>query len=523
MSKTLLASLILLISAAFLYPQNTYYVSVNGDDSNSGHSTNSAFATLQHAADIVTAGDSVIALPGNYAGFDLRTGGTQSLHIVFRAADENVVINQPNTVTNDGINIEGADWIVIDGFKVINQPRAGIRIAVSDFVTVKNNSCSSNSRWGIFTGFTNDILIENNVCSFSGAEHGIYVSNSGDRPVIRKNVCFENNACGIQLNADLSQGGDGIITDAVIEGNILYNNGYNGGSAINLDGVQESHIYNNLIYNNHSTGIALFRIDGAEGSKNNEVYNNTISVPADGRWAVQCTDGSTGDTLYNNILINHHSFRGSINFDQESEAGFYSDYNLLENRLSNDGGNSNMSFAEWQNLGYDAHSFLAASENDIFIDPSSGNFHLKTDAQPVDIGTDMVLPLVDRDLDEVPRPRGNGFDIGSYEFVSPAGIITSNEDKEFRLSQNYPNPFNPSTTIGYSIMQEAFVSLKVYNILGKEVAIIVNETKLPGEYEADFNASGLSSGVYIYRLQAVSHSTGSVPIYVQTRKMILLR
>ncbi|HKB87481.1 MAG TPA: NosD domain-containing protein [Ignavibacteriaceae bacterium] len=515
MSKTLFLALIFLISAAFLYPQNTYYVSVDGDDSNSGHSTDSAFATLQHAADLVAAGDSVKVLPGNYTGFDLRTGGTQSSHIVFKAVNENVIINQPNTVTNDGINIEEANWIVIDGFKIINQPRAGIRIAVSDFVTVRNNECSSNSRWGIFTGFTDDILIENNVCSFSGAEHGIYVSNSGDRPVIRNNVCFENNACGIQLNADLSQGGDGIITGAVIDGNILYNNGYNGGSAINLDGVQESWIYNNLLYNNHSTGIALFRIDGAEGSKNNEVYNNTIIVPADGRWAVQSTDGSTGDTVYNNILINHHSFRGSINIDQESEPGFYSDYNLLENRFSSDGGNSNMTLEQWQSLGYDAHSFLTSAESEIFNNPSGGDYHLKAGSQPVDIGTDMVLPVVVNDMDNIPRPQGNGFDIGSYEFQSPAGIINTKVIKEYNLSQNYPDPFNPSTNIIYRVKNEGFVSLKVYNVTGSEIAVLVNEKKSPGEYQINFNGTNLSSGVYIYQLRTEN--------FVQSRKMMLVR
>jgi parallel beta-helix repeat protein len=538
MNKFLFSVIFFLLPAVLLYPQNTYFVSINGDDSNSGLSVDSAFATLQHASDIVSAGDSVIVLPGAYTGFDLRTGGTQNAPIVFKAFDENVIIDHPNSITNDGINIEEADWIVIDGFKVVDQPRAGIRVAVSDFVTVKNNECSSNSRWGIFTGFTNDILIENNVCSYSGSEHGIYVSNSGDRPVVRHNVCYENNGCGIQLNADLSQGGDGIITGAVIEGNILHDNCYNGGSAINLDGVQESVIYNNLLYNNHSTGIALFRIDGAEGSKNDKVYNNTIIVPADGRWAVQATDGSTGDTVYNNILINHHTFRGSINFDQESNPGFYSDYNLLEDRLSDDGGNTIMTLAEWQDLGYDLHSFLVAAENDIFINPSSGNYHLKPGSQPVDIGTDMVLPIVNKDLDNLPRPQGNGFDPGAYEFQFPAGIINSKRIKYYQLDQNYPNPFNPVTTIKFSIPIEVSVNLSIYNILGERVKELKNEVMKPGYYKVEINATALASGVYFYRIIATPPggqagdppagsgqvpSTSSGQVFIQTKKMILLK
>ena len=515
MNKILLAVLLIFIPLSLILPQNTYYVSENGNDSNDGLTINSAFATLQHAADIVSAGDSVIALPGNYSGFDLRTNGTQNSRIVFKALNENVIIDNRNSVTNDGINIEGANYITVDGFTVINQPRAGIRIAVSDFVIIKNNTCSSNARWGIFTGFTNDILIENNTCTYSGAEHGIYVSNSGDRPIVRNNTCFENNGCGIQLNADVSQGGDGIIKNAVIEGNILHDNCYNGGSAINLDGVQESSIFNNLLYNNHSTGIALFQIDGAEGSKNNKVYNNTIDVPSDGRWAVLVVDGSIGDTIYNNILFNHHSFRGSITFDQSSQQGFYSDYNLLENRMSNDDGNTNMTLTEWQNLGYDTHSFLVDPESQIFVDNTSGNYHLKQNSQPIDIGTNYVASIVSEDLENIPRPQGNGFDIGAYEYQSAANVKEINSFSDFRLFQNYPNPFNPTTKISYQLKEKTFVNLKVYNLLGKEVSTLRNETEPAGEYNVEFDGIVLPSGIYFYQLNTNN--------FIQTRKMILLK
>ena len=105
--------------------------------------------------------------------------------------------------------------------KIQDQPRAGIRAAVSDFITIKNNYCHNNYRWGIFTGFTNDLTIENNTCSYSEDEHGIYVSNSSDRPIIRNNHSFNNNGCGIHMNGDISMGGDGIISNAVVEGNII--------------------------------------------------------------------------------------------------------------------------------------------------------------------------------------------------------------------------------------------------------------------------------------------------------------
>jgi len=86
---------------------------------------------------------------------------------------------------------------------------------------------------------------------------------------------------------------------------------------------------------------------------------------------------------------------------------------------------------------------------------------------------------------------------------------------EFSLSQNYPNPFNPSTTINYSIPTTGLVTLKVYDVIGKEVATIVNEVKNAGNHEVRFTPSGLSSGVYFYRLQSGN--------FVETRKMFLMK
>ncbi|HXG00278.1 MAG TPA: alpha-amylase family glycosyl hydrolase, partial [Bacteroidota bacterium] len=85
----------------------------------------------------------------------------------------------------------------------------------------------------------------------------------------------------------------------------------------------------------------------------------------------------------------------------------------------------------------------------------------------------------------------------------------------YALLQNYPNPFNPATTIGFSIQVSGFVSLKVYDVLGREVATLVNGVLQPGNYEVTWNAAGVSSGVYLYRLVAGG--------FVETKKMVLAR
>jgi Secretion system C-terminal sorting domain len=96
---------------------------------------------------------------------------------------------------------------------------------------------------------------------------------------------------------------------------------------------------------------------------------------------------------------------------------------------------------------------------------------------------------------------------------TPLDISEVLTPRTYSLSQNYPNPFNPSTTIEFSIPQSSNVSVKIYDIMGKEVATLVNEYRGTGSYIVNWNASGSSSGVYFYKLVAGSFS--------QTKKMIL--
>ena len=99
-------------------------------------------------------------------------------------------------------------------------------------------------------------------------------------------------------------------------------------------------------------------------------------------------------------------------------------------------------------------------------------------------------------------------------------ILTNLKERQilpdkFSLSQNYPNPFNPTTIIGYSIPKASFVTLKVYDVLGREVATLVNKEKSIGNYNVEFNGSGLSSGIYFYKIQAGDYSS--------VKKMVLVK
>jgi len=105
-------------------------------------------------------------------------------------------------------------------------------------------------------------------------------------------------------------------------------------------------------------------------------------------------------------------------------------------------------------------------------------------------------------------------DISSGTVTEVGSPISMTPDK-YELSQNYPNPFNPTTKINFSIPKQGFVSLKIYDMLGKEVANLVNEVKVAGNYAVDFNGMNLASGVYFYRLESVD--------FVDTKRMMLIK
>ena len=113
---------------------------------------------------------------------------------------------------------------------------------------------------------------------------------------------------------------------------------------------------------------------------------------------------------------------------------------------------------------------------------------------------------------------------GYFDNFSKTDIVTDVEEKHlvstsmpegYALEQNYPNPFNPSTVINYSIPESGLVTLKVFNVLGQEVAELVNDVKSAGTYSASFDASELTTGIYVYTIH--------VDNYTDTKKMMLVK
>ena len=415
---TILLLLLLLTTIHTVSAQgHVHYVDPGGSDTTGDGSSGNPWASIRFAASQVQADDLVLINPGVYeGGVIVETDGTASEPIIFRANGEGVVI-EGSGGERDAFFINDSDYIIVEGITIQHAERAGLRISLSDHVSVRRCTFADNGRWGLFTDFSNYTLVEDSESYGAVLEHGIYISNSSDYPTIRHNRLHHNQGCGLHMNGDISMGGDGVISSGLVEGNIIYENGLGGGSGINMDGVTDTIVRNNLLYNNYASGISLYQIDGGSGSQNNLLLNNTIVMPADGRWAINIPDvNDTNNQLFNNILYNYHTWRGSIAIAIPTLDGFSSDYNVIVDRFSADSGDTLLTYSDWHALGYDTHSLIAVPDQ-LFVNTSAGDYHLKPGSPAIDRG--LGLSEVTDDLEGRLRPAGIAYDLGAYEFTPP--------------------------------------------------------------------------------------------------------
>jgi hypothetical protein len=266
--------------------------------------------------------------------------------------------------------------------------------------------------------------------------------------------------------------------NTLVEKNLIINCdrgiGFGLGSSANTGGI----IRNNMIYHDNSTGDVGISL---QISPDTQVYNNSIFLDNDYYSAIECRFTETQNVYIANNLSN-------------------------KNIWFRDGATG---VVEYNNLN---------AISDWFIDESNGDLHLSSDtlSQVVDQGIS-ISGLID-DFDGDIRPQGFGIDIGADEYSLMTSIENTSKlnPENFRLMQNYPNPFNPTTTIEFQLAIESNVSLKIFDLLGREVASLINnETMSAGSYTMLWNATYMASGVYYYQLLTDS--------FIETRKLILLR
>ena len=373
------------------------YVAPDGNDANDG-TNGKPWHTIQHAAELAKPGDIIVVRAGTYEPFHTMRGGTAAKPITF-LAEGNVIIGPPGGLRPaerqaktlpelyrlDNIHIHFCDYIVIDGFKVQRAGRCGICVVDSRGVVLRNNVVNDARVFGILTGFAVEVQILNNKTSGTLEQHGIYVSNSRDEhdnPIIRGNESFANNYSGIQVNGDCKSGGDGSISGAIIENNVVHDNESKGMSLISMS---DSVVQNNLIYNNGKTsgaaGIHLTdEISCGRPSSGNVIVNNTVDEPT--MAGIRLTDGAADNIIFNNLIISPHPVVDEVN-DNKID------------RLSN---------------------VLLQSDAGVFINPLLGDFRLFSagPANGVGLPRYYLKPAPIMNCVGKPRQLISGFDAGAY-------------------------------------------------------------------------------------------------------------
>lgn len=408
---------LLIAAAALVFAASTiwgmdYYVSPAGSDENPGTAAE-PWLTIGHGIGRLQAGYTLHVMAGHYYESNEISGlcGTADMPVTIKG-EPGAVVHAAADPRDAFLIWEASAWVIIEDLEITGATRAGIIVNGSSHIIIRNCEIHDNDKWQVQTCRADHVTVEG--CTLYGAtrEHGVYFSTT-DFPVARNNVIYDNAGCGVHMNGDLSEGGDGMITAAVVEGNVIYNCGWAGGAGINMDGVEKSLIANNLLYNNHAGGITSFKQDGLSGGTENRFYYNTVCFPPGaGRFALQLLSGSSDATIMNNILVCGDY---ALEIDAESLPGLVSDHNIFFRHgpslpIWSEGAKS---LETWQSVtGQDANSFEALPD---FQDIDSGDFRLQEGSVGVDDG--VAIDEVTADLEGVPRPQGSAPDIGAHERV----------------------------------------------------------------------------------------------------------
>ena len=353
---------------------------------------------------------------------------------------------------------------------------------------LKNNIITKNeSLWGagIFLHLDSNPVFENNTISNNNAYYnggGIY-SRYHSNPFVINSIFWNN--LPQEIYCDDNNGVDSVT--------IRYSNIKEGLSGIIngqvnwLDGnINTDPMFIDTINNDYHFQINSPCIDTGDSSAN---YNDVCFPPSmgterndigafGGPWACELSDSV--------VPVELTSFASSLlNGDVKLEWSTATETNDMGFEIQKRNGNN-----EYQKIGFvPGHGTTTESYKYSYTDSkiASDNYYYR---------------LKQIDLD------------GTFQYSNEVSVNIS-IPLEFALKQNYPNPFNPTTKINYQIPKASFVTLRVYDVLGKEVATLVNEEKSAGSYEFQFDGSELSSGIYFYKLNAGS--------FTQINKMTMIK
>jgi hypothetical protein len=460
------------------------------------------FTTIQQAINASANGDTVLVASGTYYE-NINFRGKNILVTSYYLFNEdvsyiaNTIINGSQPVHPDTAScvlmVSGEDsTAILQGFtltggtgtKWIDEHGAGTYVEGGGILitlsspTIKNNLIIDNEAIRTGTGITsagggairigdgNPHILNNVITSNSGMYGGGIVLNYTGA-VIRNNIIYNNTVYQAVAGAP-TFGGGGIWVSS------------NFGSTLKI-------IENNIIVGNSSSGTG----SGAAGKGGGIlIWSTTVQVKNNIIW------GNTQTTGEQIALVGG----GSANVS----------YSLVEGGWTGTGNiDVNPNFEETGFYLSDSSECIDAGDPDpAYNDPEGDPGMAKSPAR----GT------IRNDMGAYGGPGSK--DLSEFSISSVSDDESFNSPEDFRLEQNYPNPFNPTTKIKFEIpsvgpRHGVSVQLKVYDVLGNEIATLVNEEKPTGTYEAEFNGTGLSSGIYFYQIKMNNNNL--------TRKMVLLK
>jgi hypothetical protein len=239
------------------------------------------------------------------------------------------------------------------------------------------------------------------------------------------------------------------------------------------------------------------------------VVNNTVLTAADGRWALNIRDGSTNNTVRNNVFFSAHSFRGAVAISADSLPGLVSDYNIVEDRLSPDGDATLLTLAQWRAAtGQDAHSVATSNPGALFVNAAGGNYHLAPGSLAIDRGTTTGAPPTD--FEGTPRPSGAGIDIGHDELAVSTPIAVESFVVGDGSSQR-----SRVTSVRVTLNTTVALSASNFTLVGFAGSLSVSTQVVNGRTVATISpvGSGLESGSvadgrYTLNLTGVAGLTG---------------
>jgi hypothetical protein len=472
--------------------QLTIYVSPTGSDTNSG-TVGQPFKSVSKGLTVIGSNGTVVLRGGVYllgsSKLSLSKTGQPSNPIKLWAYAGETPILDCTGNTSDGISISGS-YYHLKGFEVRNAGHNGINISGNNNI-VENCSVLDNQNTGLH----------------------LTVSGTGVGP---SNNLILN--CDAYRNYDPPAGGnaDGfsakwaIGPNNVFRGCRAFNNSDDGwdlwmGTSPVL--IENCYAFRNGVDSWHSgqfkgngNGFKL----GGNYVSTPHVVRNCVSFDnaGDGGRGFDENNNTAGQTLYNctafrNLGDNYH-FKNTVDSGQT---------HVIKNCVSHNGGVAISSGIQvkdsWQGFTVTDADFLSLDTSMMTVPrnpdgslPASIFLHLAPGSSMIDAGENVGLPF-----------SGKAPDLGAFEAGTVTGIQIGKElPLEFTLDQNFPNPFNPTTNIRYWLPSAGPVSLRIYDTLGREVAVLVAAVESPGEHLVQFSAGLLPSGTYFARLTWAAHT-----------------